>query len=60
LILAGAAALVIVVTGGVGAAGDRALWRHARWLIAAAWLLGAVLVVGAWLFHRDVRSAKGR
>ena len=60
LLLAGGGALVIKVLDGRGDHSlptDSPLLRHAGWLVLSSWLLGAILLLGAWLFHRDVTEA---
>jgi len=57
LVLAGAGTLAMLIQqkqGGCVLGEGNLLLRYGAWFIVAAWILGAILFVGAWMFHREL------
>ncbi|MDY6914362.1 MAG: hypothetical protein SVT52_07900 [Planctomycetota bacterium] len=61
-ILSGVTMFVLLTGRSAGGAGpemsQNLLMRNGVWLVVFAMPLGAILLVGAWLFHRDVSQAE--
>lgn len=57
LLICVATAIMVVRYGGKEAAQPSAMVQSAPWFIPCAGLLGAVLLLGAWMFHRDTSKA---
>jgi len=57
LVLAGFGTLAMLIQqkrGGCVLGEGNLLLRYGAWFIVAAWILGAILFVGAWMFHREL------